>query len=172
MNPPQTRRIRPTLFLIGEGGTEVAFLKYLRSVYCKDNAGVEVTIKNANGKGPTYIINKAVKLTRNIDYDCRVVLLDTDVPWTDKDKKLAKKKEINLVGSSPCIEGLFLLILNKPVLTRSEDCKAAIKKLLPSFDLLDWKNYASYFSKEVLEEARARIPELNRLIEYFVGISK
>ncbi|MCL2829535.1 MAG: RloB domain-containing protein [Betaproteobacteria bacterium] len=165
-----SRLVRPTLLLVGEGETEVAFLGHLRSLYCKDGAGVEATIRNAHGKGPSHIIRKTARFAYGIAYDSRVALLDTDIPWTDQDKKLARREKIGLVGAAPCIEGLFLSILGKPVPDSPESCKAAIKKALPSFDPLERKSYAPYFSKAVLEEARNRIPDLKRLLKYLESI--
>lgn len=51
---------RATLLAVGEGDSEVCFLKYLRSLYCANSAGVSVTVMNAHGKGPGNVINTAV----------------------------------------------------------------------------------------------------------------
>ena len=173
MNSPRRsaprRAVRPTLLLVGEGDTETAFLGHLRSLYCRDGMGVETTIRNAHGKGASNVIKKAVNLTRNIEYNCCVALLDTDIPWTDKDRKLARQGKINLLGSSPCIEGLFLLILNRHVPESTDECKNAIKNLFPSFKKLEWKSYESLFGKEVLKEARNEISILDKLLKYLEG---
>ena len=163
------RLTRPTLLLVGEGSTEKPFLEHLRSLYCKDDAGVKVTIRNAHGKGPSNIIKKTARFAHGIGYDRRVALLDTDITWTDQNKRLARQQKIDLIGAIPCIEGLFLSILNKPVPESSQQCKNTLKKQLPSFNQLERKSYTSHLSKEVLEEARTRIPDLNKLLKYLEG---
>ena len=40
-----------TLLLVGEGATEEAFLRHVKSIYAPRGAGLKVTIKNAHGKG-------------------------------------------------------------------------------------------------------------------------
>jgi hypothetical protein len=168
--PRHIRVVRTTLLLVGEGPTDAAFLKHLKSLYCKDGAGVKATIKRGHGGDPLSIIKKSVKYACEAEYDYRITLLDMDIPWSDQGMKLARKKRINLVGSNPCIEGLLLSILNEPVPESSQNCKVAIKKLLPSLNPLERESYVPHFSKEMLEKARTRISELDKLLKYLEGI--
>ena len=54
------RHTRSTLLVVGEGDTEVAFLRHLRVIFCSACKGVEVTIRNAYGKGPENVINTVI----------------------------------------------------------------------------------------------------------------
>jgi hypothetical protein len=160
--------IRKTLLIVGEGDSEEAFLKHLRELYCSGGAGVAVAVKNTHGKGPEHVIHHAARQSRIYSYDKCVALLDTDIPWTDKLKKDARKAKIEMVGSNPCLEGLLLSILGERPIVQSAECKKAIQQLL-NIDLTERKSYARDFPKAVLELARAKIYELDRLLEYIQG---
>jgi hypothetical protein len=160
--------IRKTLLIVGEGDSEVAFLKHLRDLYCARGAGVTTTVKNAHGKGPDHVIDHTVRQAKIYNYDVQVALLDTDIPWTDKLKKVARKAKIEMIGSTPCFEGLLLSILGKRPAMQSATCKKTIQQLL-DIDLTERHGYGKYFAREVLDSARASLTELDRLLKFFEG---
>lgn len=162
------RQVRRTLLVVGEGDSEVAFLKHLKTLYCSGHLGVSATINNAHGKGPFNVIDHTARQARTYGYDRRVALLDTDIAWTDKLKKDARKSRIEMVGSSPCLEGLLLSILGMNPPELSLECKRSIKQAI-GVDLTDRLSYTEHFSKTVLEAARQRIAELDRLLQFFEG---
>ena len=71
-----------TLLIVGEGYDEVAFLNHLKQFPGVCGRGVEITIRNARGKGAAGVIDCAIKLSANADCDQVAVLLDTDTDWT------------------------------------------------------------------------------------------
>lgn len=153
--------------MVGEGDSEEAFLKHLRDLYCA-GGGVAVTVRNAHGKGPENVIDHAIRQARIYGYDARVALLDTDIHWTDRLKKTARKAAIEMVGSSPCLEGLLLSILGERPPEKSDACKKRIKQL-HGLDLTERANYGALFSREVIESARPRLPDLDRLLRFYEG---
>lgn len=161
-------RVRRTLLVVGEGDSEEAFLKHLRDLYCGGGGGVAVTVRNAHGKGPENVVDHTIRQARIYSYDEHVAFLDTDIPWTDKLKKEARKASIEMVGSSPCLEGLLLSILGKRPPEKSDACKKLIKQLL-DLDLTERTSYGAAFPKAVLESARTRLPELDRLLRLYEG---
>ena len=161
-------RVRKTLLIVGEGDSEEAFLKHLRDLYCSGGAGVAVTVRNAHGKGPENVIDHAVRQAKIYSYDARAALLDTDIKWTDKLKKDARKAKINMIGSTPCFEGLLLSILGKRPADQCADCKKAIQQLI-DIDLTERKTYAKHFPKAVLDAARLKVLELDLLLQAFQG---
>lgn len=161
-------KVRKTLLLVGEGDSEEAFLKHLRELYCSGGAGAVVTIRNAHGKGPEHVINHAARQARIYSYDMVVALLDTDILWTDKLKKEARKAKIEMIGSSPCLEGLLLSILGERPAAQSAECKKSIHQLL-GIDLTERQSYARHFPKTVLDSARVTISELERLLKFIQG---
>lgn len=162
-----TRTQRVTLLAVGEGDSEEAFLKYLRSLYCADHAGVNVTVRNAHGKGPGNVVSTAIGHMRNRAFDRALALMDTDLAWNKKDREAARKAGLSLMGSVPCLEGLLLKILGRPVPESSAQCKAAITQALQA-DLTEISSYAKHFPKNLLDQARAQhVPELQALVDLF-----
>lgn len=162
------RETRPTLLVVGEGDCEVAFLKHLRQLYCSGGRGVTVTISNAHGKGPENVVEHTRRQARPYSFDQVVAFLDTDIPWSDQLKKSARKDKIVLVGSSPCLEGMLLNILQQRVPEGSTECKKALQRLLGQ-DMTEREHYEPHFPTPVLESARQRIPVLDRLLRFFEG---
>jgi hypothetical protein len=164
----KVRYQRKTLLVMGEGDCEYAFLKYLKSIYCSDSFGVKVTIRNAQGGGPDSIIYQVIRQIRLASYDRQIALLDTDLAWPDKLKKNAKNHKIEMIGSIPCLEGLLLSVLSKPVPETSDICKKNLREYT-KVDMTEWQHYAPHFSKEAFEEARKILTELDKLLKYFEG---
>jgi hypothetical protein len=162
----KTRALRTTLLAVGEGDCEEAFLKHLRSLYCADHAGVSVTIRNAHGKGPGNVISTALGHMRNRAFDRALSLLDTDLDWAKKDREAARKAKLLLIGSKPCLEGLLLEILGRPIPGQSAQCKTAIQIALAA-DMTEISSYVQHFPKTLLEKARQHVPELDNLLKMF-----
>jgi hypothetical protein len=159
---------RKTLLAVGEGKADAAFLKYLRSIYCSGRGGVKVTVRDASGKGPSNVIGTAIGALRISSYDKKLCLLDTDLEWTKENKSDAKRKKIELVGSAPCLEGLLLQILGRAVPASSLDCKRQLK-IITGKDMFDADDYAANFPYAELQNLRAGIAELDKLLRLFEG---
>jgi hypothetical protein len=159
---------RKTLLAVGEGKSDAAFLKYLRSIYCSGGSGVTVTVRDASGKGPSNVIGTAIGALRISSYDKKLCLLDTDLVWTEQNKSDAKRKKIELIGSTPCLEGLLLQILGRAVPASSPDCKQQLK-IITGKDMFDPDDYPANFGYAVLQNQRAHIPELDKLLRLFEG---
>ncbi len=114
------------------------------------------------------MIDYAARQARMYSYDAHTALLDTDIAWTDKLKKDARKAKINMIGSIPCFEGLLLSILGKRPANSSAACKKAIQRLI-GIDLTERQSYAKHFSKELLDAARLKVLELDLLLKAFEG---
>lgn len=140
MGRRRKRVLRRTLLAVGEGHTEIAFLKHLRSIYCtggnRSARGPKVTIRNAHGKGPEHILNTALVHQKQADYDSTIILLDTDIPWPNNFKRDAKKCNVFVIGSQPCIEAVFLAILNIKVPKSTKECERAAANYL-GYDLTE-----------------------------------
>lgn len=166
MAAQKMRTLRTTLLAVGEGDSEVAFLRHLRSLYCADHAGVNVAVRNAHGRGPGNVISTALGHMRNRAFDRALALLDTDLDWAQKDREAARKAKLVLIGTRPCLEGLLLKILGIPVPEQSAQCKKAIQTAL-SADMTELRSYVQHFPKTLLENARKHVPELDNLIKMF-----
>lgn len=160
------RPIKEILIIVGEGETEVAFINHLRSLYGVGSP--KITAKSAGGKGPSNVIDDAIGTLTYSGCDRVAALLDTDLAWPKTKKDAAKKKKIILIGSNPCVEGLFIAILNKNIPETSEECK---KQFLPLLDgnPTNKDSYKIIFTKSILDAARERVSELDLLIKLITG---
>ena len=159
---------RKTLLAVGEGKADAAFLKYLRGIYCSGGGGVNVSVRDASGKGPSNVIGTAIGAFRISSYDKKLCLLDTDLVWTKQNRSDAKRKKIELVGSTPCLEGLLLQILGKAVPASNLDCKRQLK-IITGKDMFEPDDYSANFDYVVLQTQRAHIAELDKLLRLFEG---
>ena len=163
MLPHGRRAALHTVLLVGEGKTECAFLGHIKSLYISRGCGVSAKIRNAHGKGPDHVVDYAIRLRRNAAYNRVTVLLDTHLEMSAAMQKRAKSKKIQIIGSTPCIEGLLLKILDKPVPVTCAECKIRVNDTLPT-PLTNPDNYEVDFPKGVLEERRHEVPELETLL--------
>ena len=159
---------RKTLLAVGEGKSDAAFLKYLRAQFCAGGSGVSVTVRQANGKGPSNVISTAIGALRISSYDKKLCLLDTDIDWTNQNKIDAKRKKIELIGSTPCLEGLLLQILGRQSPSVSDDCKRQLKAITGK-EMFEVEDYAVHFTYFHLQSVRTNIAELDKLLRLFEG---
>ncbi len=164
MPAPVRRSVSHTVLLVGEGTTEQAFLKYIKSLYISRGCGVGVTIRNAHGKGPDHVVDYAIRQCRNAAYDRVVVLLDTDLKMSAAMRRRARTKKIQIIGSTPCIEGLLLMILGEYVPATSTECKQQYGSALPE-RLTFPGDYIGSFPKGLLDGRRDGVPELAQLLD-------
>lgn len=120
------KQLKKTMVFVGEGEAEKAFLLHIKSLY--GVGSLKLTIKSAGGKGPDNVINDAISTLENSKCDRVAVLLDTDLPWPSKLVKEAKALDIELIDSTPCLEGLLLTVLGQRHSTPSDNktCKKSL----------------------------------------------
>jgi hypothetical protein len=169
------RRTKTTILIVGEGRTEKAFLQYLQELYISREADKTAKVQRAYGGSPEDVVWKAVSLRKNRDYDYCYVLIDS-IPEFKPDSELLNAMNlqplIKILYSTPCIEGLFLDILEHRGFSKSgwnsEKCKSWFeKKYIPSDKKTDKRSYGRYFSKKVIEDRKIRIEELNKIVSIF-----
>ena len=158
------RSVSHTVLLVGEGTTEQAFLRYIKSLYISRGCGVGVTIRNAHGKGPDHVVDYAIRQCRNAAYDRVVVLLDTDLEMSAAVRRRARTRKVQIIGSTPCIEGLLLMILGEHVPATSAECKQRYGGALPARLMLP-EDYLECFPRRLLDGRRDDVPELAHLLD-------
>ena len=156
------------MIFVGEGKAEKAFLLHLKSIYSVDT--LKVTIKSAGGKGPSNVISDAISTLQSTGYDTASALLDTDILWPIGKVKEAKQCGIELIGSTPCLEGFLLEIINqkKRHNCTSDECKKLLHKKLSGKET-EKESYQKLFTKEVLDNARLRVENLDILIKLLLN---
>lgn len=156
---------RKTLLIVGEGYHDVAFLNHIKQFPGVCGQGLQISIKNARGKGALGVINCAIKLSANIAYDFVAVLLDTDTDWNLATAKKAKQNRIEVLAADPCFEAMLLRVLGKTPGTAKE-----LKKQLAPFvrnDPMQASNFAEYFNLDALQVSRSREPTIDQLLTLF-----
>ena len=153
-----------TVFAFGEGESELVFLKYLKSVYSCEKTSV--TVRHAGGKDVAYILEKAIRVRGGGSFNHSFILLDTD-------RGLPEELRMELIGSTPCLEGMLLSILepqSNHVTRSSGDCKKYfIKNYIGADRIITSKDCEKYFSKTILDKAKISNPTLKRIVDIMEG---
>ena len=169
----QARSAKTTILIVGEGPTEKAFLQHLQSLYVSREASFVVKVESGSGGAPSIVIQRAIRQRSSRDYDRCFVLVDADMPL-EMDRKLEermkKRPKIEILKSTPCIEGLFLAILGhnnfSQIGSRSDQCKREFEAHHMADDRkTDKRAYASKFTKVILDAQRKVIAELEAILK-------
>jgi hypothetical protein len=159
------RDLKISVLAYGEGEDEKIFLRHLVQLYCMTRL-INVTTATAQGAGdPVEIVHKSIRFRGVEKRDCHFILLDEDKVWSDEMRALAEVESIELVGNKPCLEALFLEILNIPIPVDigSGKCKKLFESQCITHNFNE-EECERLFTKSILNKARERIPKLNRII--------
>ncbi len=163
------RRTKKTILIIGEGSTEKAFLQYIKGLYITRDMDISIKIECGSGGSPRNVVEKAIRLCGSRGYDKCFVLIDADIPLRADRKlfsRMKKRPKIIVLKSTPCIEGLFLVILGYAGNNSSNQCKNIFEsKYLAPNKKTDKRSYEHLFSKDMLDEKRILIIELNNILK-------
>ena len=153
-----------TLIVVGEGPHDQAFINHMKELYDHRETGQKVKVESADGGSPQDIIRYVVK-KKHIDYDRRVILMDSDIPLQPQDEVEARKSKITIIQSTPhCLEGMLLDILGEKSPVNSQACKARLHPRLNGSPAAK-ESYASLFPKPVLDRTpKQQIVELRTII--------
>lgn len=158
-----------TIFAVAEGETEEAFLAHLKRLYVSRGNGISVKIGCCYGGSPHDMVQEVARKKKMVDYHETFLLLDSDVVCTSETKSEAQKHGVELIFSNPCVEGLFLQILDTSQNWKSKNAKDCEREFHSRFlnesQKLESERYSDIFKREVLEEARMRIPSLDLIIK-------
>lgn len=151
---------------------EEVFLKHLRSIYARDT-GVAVTIKKGKGGTAVGIVQSAVNYTGA--FDRKAVIIDNDKPKKEmmQARSLAKTHGIGILENTPCLEKLFLEILEPKSDFKNKNstwCKNEFqKKYIEKKKRAEMSEYQKIFTKKVLDKAKGRIEILQCIISLMDG---
>lgn len=166
------RRTKTTILIVGEGPTEKAFLQYLRDMYITREMDVAVKVECGSGGSPRSVVEKAVRLKGSRAYDKCFVLVDSDLPFEpdgELEKRMRRKPHIEMLNATPCIEGLLLAILDsdfsQQAITSVESKRIFETKHLPEDKKTDKRSYERIFSRQVIEERRRVVLELDAILK-------
>lgn len=166
------RTTKTAILIVGEGPTEKAFLQHLKELFISRDAEVAIKIESGSGGAPNCVIQKAIRLRENMAYNHCFVLIDSDRPIENDPEleiRIKKKPPIKILKTSPCIEGLFLAILQytsfSPTNASSNECKSLFEKNYISADKkTDKRSYNEIFTQEIINNRRKNLPQLEEIL--------
>lgn len=157
------KTVKKTTLFFGEGLLDSLFLNYLKSIYTSEK--IDITIRRGRGGDAKKIVNDCIKVFGA--FNKRAVLLDNDKPAKEvsEARKTAKENNIVVIENTPCLEALFLSILDKDYENKStkwykKEFKKYHKKEIQSFH-----DFNKIFPKEIIEEKKEKINNLKLIIE-------
>lgn len=158
---------RPRHLIYGEGPSDVAFLKYLKSVFASRGTGFEIRADGDEGGDPVHVLRKCLNYRGGTEYSTRTILMDTDLLWHPTDVvERAAKAGISLLPSTPCLEGLLLAILDQRIPGSSRECKREIhQNWIPENLMLTPAAYEKHFPEPHLRARASAVPVLGALIQ-------
>lgn len=173
--PVKVRAVRETLLIVGEGDADIAFVRYVKRTY-SNALGRSVQEINAHGKGGKHVFDTARRRANNRDHDKVVLLLDTDTDWDDADRakarrsRIGKRGRLDVIESDPCLEAWLLKILGVETEGDTRHMKREFKACTgcEAHDP-DWM--VRLLTREILDQARERVPQLAALMNH-MGIAK
>jgi hypothetical protein len=165
------RHAKRAVLLFAEGATEEAFLRFLGGLIYERGCGHSLKIASANGGSPEDIIEACLSRLELAAYDTCLVLMDTDVPWSENVFQAARDRGLILVGAEPCIEGLLLRLLDDPyypkVKADSKKCKVRFEEAyLDERQKLNPNAYARIITKEALISKRRQCTALYAILRF------
>lgn len=169
------RVVSTIVFFYGEGETEEVFLWHLARLYARGN--ISPKIDHNGGGSPSSIADKAIrKKSHRGPFAASVIICDADKISSDaqfqRSKVLAEQDGFRFIVSRPCIEALFLEILNQKIPWSSKttlECEKSFYPQQAKCKPIDSGECERLFSMVVLNAARKRMKDLDELIEYFEG---
>lgn len=173
--PTKTRTVKETLLIVCEGDAEIAFVRFVKRTYA-DALGRAVQEHNAKGKGGKHVLETGLRRAKNNRaYDKVVLLLDTDQDWNDELRARARKARvgkhpISVIEANPCLEAWLLQILG----AETEGDTRHMKQKFQAHTGVEahepeWME--RLLNRDVLDKARARVPQLAELMDH-MGIAK
>lgn len=163
------RRTKKTRLIYCEGAQDKAFLDCIKGWYGGDIYSVDV--KRGAGGNQVHLVQEAYKV--GSAYGQVYVKLDGDRERAEMDEadELAVKLKIIILRSTPATENLLMSILdpNKSISSWStKRLKRYFEKVhIPEAKRTDSRVYKALFTKEILDEARGRVEELEAIVGLF-----
>lgn len=166
------KKVKKTRLVYGEGAVEGEFLHHLHRCYFSRSGSWSVKAEHGVGGSPESILRSVLQRLERTEFDEVYLLLDTDRPWSEALKNRAVEYNVRLIGSDPCIEGLFLRILAHRSGKWEQDCQSAKRVFYEAYakrkrENIDSQCCEKLFPSDVLEVSRKSVALLDSLILLF-----
>lgn len=163
------RQTKKTRLIYCEGAQDKTFLDCLKSVYASDVYNVD--IKRGTGGDQVHLAEEAVRRGRSYDFKYLKIDGDRDDEEMEKAELYSNENGLIVLKTIPCVERILISIL-EPSLTMNSWNSRRLKRYferhyIPENKRTDVRAYKAIFTKELLDEAKGRLPELKELVDIF-----
>lgn len=173
-NPYKKKRraAEKSILLFGEGLTEEQFLKFLRNLY-SPGKNINVKIQKGTGGSSEKVVTQASRVPGG--YSRRIAVIDNDRGRKEMDRAVisARRFQIEILTSTPCLEGLILSIINDGknyLACKSSLCKAEFESYFKDKrNPIESEDFKKILKKSLLDKIRKRITELDKLLLILEG---
>jgi len=167
---PKVHRTKRTRLIYCEGAEDKAFLDCLKSIYISDVYNVD--IKSGTGGDQVSLAETAFRV--GVFYEDRYLKIDgdRDSDWNNSSyisiEDFGNKNNLMILKSIPILEKLLVNILDPNKSLNDLRWKSHFERnYIGTNKRTDVREYQRLFTRNVIEEARARLPELQSLIDIF-----
>lgn len=162
---------RTTVFIYTEGPHEMHFIKHAKGLYVPRGSNVKVDVASNHGGDADAVVMQGIR--RGSDYDLLCIMYDTDISTLSVEvRKFARDEGVILVEGSPAHEAMLLSILRPGSLyshKTTDWCKKEFhRNYISERDRTDVSRYG-LFTREILENNRNSIPELDAILTALEG---
>ncbi len=167
---PRIHRTKRTRLIYCEGAADKAFLECIKSIYASETYNVD--IKPGTGGDQINLAETAVRVGSFYEDKYLKIDGDRDQDWENSIytniEEFGQKNDLIILKSIPMLEKLLVNILEPSKLLSDSRWKGYFEKTYISEPKrTDEREYKRLFTKSMLDEARARLPELQALIDIF-----
>lgn len=149
--------------IVGEGSSEQEFLAHVKACFMPRGCGTTLKVRQAYGKGGTHVLNEAIAISRQMEFDRYLAMLDTDTNWNDAERHRARVAGIVVVESNPCIEAVLLRMTGVVGERSTAEWRRELTRRLgrPAHDP---RLYEDHFPKDLILAARQAQPSITLLL--------
>lgn len=164
---PRTKRTR---LIYCEGAADKAFLECIKSIYASDT--INVDIKPGSGGDQVNLAETAVRVGSFYEDKYLKIDGDRDSDWENSGytniEEFGDKNNLMILKSTPMLEKLLVNILEPNKSLSNSQWKSYFERTyIAEPRRTDEREYKRLFTKNILDEAKARLPELQTLIDVF-----
>lgn len=163
-------RTKRTRLIYCEGAADKAFLECIKSIYASDTYNVD--IKPGSGGDQVSLAETSVRV--GSFYEDRYLKIDgdRDSDWENSAytsiEDFGEKNNLVILKSTPMLEKLLVNILEPNKSLSQSRWKGYFERMYISEPKrTDKREYKTVFTKNILDEAKVRLPELQALIDIF-----
>ena len=167
---PRIHRTKRTRLIYCEGAADKAFLECIKSIYASETYNVD--IKPGTGGDQITLAETAHRVGSFYEDKYLKIDGDRDHDWENSSytsvEEFGQKNDLIVLKSIPMLEKLLVNILEPSKSLSDSRWKGYFERTyISQLKRTDEREYKRIFTKDILDEAKERLPELQILIDIF-----